>query len=123
MESEIQRLKAELARTKEELSRLRATVSNEHICRSSRQSEEENSGGDNTELCQLTNREGQPLDNAETARWARQIVLPSLGIEGQTKLLSKSALVVGAGGLGSPVLLYIGGVGFCMRLPILAILH
>ncbi|MEM2308495.1 MAG: HesA/MoeB/ThiF family protein [Sulfolobales archaeon] len=42
-------------------------------------------------------------------RYARQ--LPLIGIEGQRKLLSSTALVVGAGGLGSPVLLYLTAAG------------
>ena len=44
-------------------------------------------------------------------RYSRHILLPEVGGEGQKKLLASSALVVGAGGLGSPVLLYLAAAG------------
>ena len=44
-------------------------------------------------------------------RYGRQIVLPSFGIEGQQRLAAASVLVVGAGGLGSPALLYLAAAG------------
>jgi adenylyltransferase/sulfurtransferase len=44
-------------------------------------------------------------------RYARHIVLPEIGGTGQAKLLSSSVLVVGAGGLGSPLLLYLAAAG------------
>lgn len=44
-------------------------------------------------------------------RYSRQLILPQFGEEGQRKLLSSSVLVVGAGGLGSPVLLYLTAAG------------
>ena len=44
-------------------------------------------------------------------RHARHLVLPQVGIEGQEKLANAKALVVGAGGLGSPVLLYLAAAG------------
>ena len=46
-------------------------------------------------------------------RYSRHILLPEVGIEGQEKLLGAHALVVGAGGLGSPAAMYLasGGVG------------
>ncbi|TNC60995.1 HesA/MoeB/ThiF family protein [Rubellimicrobium roseum] len=44
-------------------------------------------------------------------RYARQLVLPEIGSEGQARLRAASVLVVGAGGLGCPVLSYLAGAG------------
>lgn len=51
--------------------------------------------------------------NDQLQRYARHIILPEVGGAGQAKLLASSVLVVGAGGLGSPLLQYLaaGGVG------------
>ena len=51
------------------------------------------------------------FSKAELARYARHFVLPDFGIEGQRRLKHGSVLVVGAGGLGSPVLLYLAAAG------------
>jgi len=47
----------------------------------------------------------------ELDRYARHIILPGVGAVGQRKLLEAKVLVVGAGGLGSPVLLYLAAAG------------
>lgn len=44
-------------------------------------------------------------------RYSRQLLLPSFGVQGQSNLLKSSILVVGAGGLGSPALLYLAACG------------
>lgn len=51
------------------------------------------------------------LSKEEISRYARQIVLPEVGLEGQRKLKASSVLIVGAGGLGSPVALYLAAAG------------
>ncbi len=51
------------------------------------------------------------LSQAERARYARHLILPQVGEEGQKRLRDGSILVIGAGGLGSPVLLYLAAAG------------
>ena len=51
------------------------------------------------------------LDEAATDRYRRQLVLPEVGPAGQKKLAAGKVLVIGAGGLGSPVLTYLAAAG------------
>jgi molybdopterin/thiamine biosynthesis adenylyltransferase len=51
------------------------------------------------------------MDDTQLLRYSRHILLDEIGVEGQQRLLAAHALVIGAGGLGSPVALYLGTAG------------
>jgi adenylyltransferase/sulfurtransferase len=51
------------------------------------------------------------MNDDELLRYSRHILLPQVGIEGQERLLGSHALVIGAGGLGSPAALYLATAG------------
>jgi molybdopterin/thiamine biosynthesis adenylyltransferase len=51
------------------------------------------------------------MSDAQLLRYSRHILLDEIGVEGQARLLAARALVIGAGGLGSPVALYLGSAG------------
>ena len=52
-----------------------------------------------------------PLNPAEMRRYGRHLVIPQVGVEGQERLKASSVLLVGAGGLGSPLALYLAAAG------------
>ena len=51
------------------------------------------------------------LDNDEICRYSRHLILPEVGLAGQKKICATSVLCIGAGGLGSPIAMYLAGAG------------
>ena len=51
------------------------------------------------------------LNHEEILRYSRHLLIPEVGLDGQRKLKNSSALVIGTGGLGSPVALYLAAAG------------
>jgi sulfur-carrier protein adenylyltransferase/sulfurtransferase len=51
------------------------------------------------------------LDNDEIRRYSRHLILPEVGMAGQKKLKATSVLCIGAGGLGSPIAMYLAAAG------------
>jgi molybdopterin/thiamine biosynthesis adenylyltransferase len=51
------------------------------------------------------------MNDSQLLRYSRHILLDELGVEGQQRLMASHALVIGAGGLGSPAALYLGTAG------------
>ena len=51
------------------------------------------------------------LNNDEIRRYSRQLILPQVGMAGQKKIRSTSVLCIGAGGLGSPIAMYLAAAG------------
>ena len=53
----------------------------------------------------------EPLSAADLQRFSRHLILPQVGVEGQTRIRAAKVAVIGAGGLGSPVILYLAAAG------------
>ncbi|MCK5813450.1 MAG: molybdopterin-synthase adenylyltransferase MoeB [Cocleimonas sp.] len=51
------------------------------------------------------------MNDSQLLRYSRQILLPDIDIQGQQKLLDSNVLIIGMGGLGSPVALYLASAG------------
>jgi molybdopterin/thiamine biosynthesis adenylyltransferase/rhodanese-related sulfurtransferase len=52
-----------------------------------------------------------PLTRDEIERYSRQVIIPDVGMDGQRRLKNAKVLVIGAGGLGSPILMYLAAAG------------
>src|SRR5262245_42628515 len=62
-------------------------------------------------MTQLIEAPEATLSNEEILRYGRHLILPEVGIEGQRRLKQSRVLIIGAGGLGSPVSLYLAAAG------------
>src|ERR1035437_8581021 len=51
------------------------------------------------------------LSKEEISRYSKQLLLPEIGMQGQENLKKAKVLIIGAGGLGCPVLQYLGAAG------------
>jgi len=60
---------------------------------------------------QETSTEKIELTHSEFQRYSRQLLLPEVGLQGQERLKASSILIIGAGGLGSPVSIYLAAAG------------
>jgi len=59
----------------------------------------------------FSDRELPTLTNDEVKRYSRHLIMPEVGVEGQRKLKAAKVLCIGAGGLGSPVAMYLAAAG------------
>src|SRR3954452_2965823 len=59
----------------------------------------------------LTEAAPVTLNNDEILRYSRHLIMPEVGMEGQQKLKAARVLCIGAGGLGSPLALYLAAAG------------
>ena len=65
----------------------------------------------NLKMAAAQDQEQESLTNDEISRYSRHLVLSDVGMKGQTDLKNSSVIVIGAGGLGSPCLLYLAAAG------------
>ena len=54
---------------------------------------------------------GEPLNSDEERRYSRHLVIPQFSAQGQARLKNSKVVCIGAGGLGSPILMYLAAAG------------
>ncbi|MBZ5628521.1 MAG: molybdopterin-synthase adenylyltransferase MoeB [Acidobacteriia bacterium] len=62
-------------------------------------------------MATITQRAPATLSNDEILRYSRHLIMPEVGMDGQTRLKAAKVLCIGAGGLGSPLALYLAAAG------------
>src|SRR5438067_7884220 len=62
-------------------------------------------------MATTTQVEQPTLSKDEILRYSRHLIMPEVGMDGQTKLKAAKVLCIGAGGLGSPLALYLAAAG------------
>ena len=62
-------------------------------------------------MVQLEDKSIMKFNNKQIERYSRQIILKKIGVTGQKKILKSNVLIVGAGGLGSPIAIYLAALG------------
>jgi adenylyltransferase/sulfurtransferase len=62
-------------------------------------------------MIETLTREAVALSKDEVLRYSRHLIMPEVGMEGQLKLKQAKVLLIGAGGLGSPLALYLAAAG------------
>ncbi|KAK3030021.1 hypothetical protein RJ639_038120 [Escallonia herrerae] len=102
---EIETLKSSKSEIDRRISELEAQL------RQIRQNDAASSDGSCAPILKRSSSFGHGLPPDMIYRFSRHLLLPSFGVEGQANLLKSSILVVGAGGLGSPALLYLAACG------------
>ncbi|KAI3847778.1 hypothetical protein MKX03_009761 [Papaver bracteatum] len=102
---ELEKLKAEKKAIENRISTLEAQLSNDIATKESDSSSCPNS------LLNLGSNSEHGLSSDMIYRYSRHLLLPNFGVKGQSNLLKSSILVIGAGGLGSPALLYLAACG------------
>ncbi|KAI0175717.1 adenylyltransferase [Hypoxylon sp. FL1284] len=99
---EADRLRKEIAQAENELQDLRRRLSELTLTEDSKQAQAQEVSPSGWKW---------PLRDAEYARYGRQLILPTIGIQGQLRLKTAAVLIVGAGGLGCPAAAYLAGAG------------
>jgi sulfur-carrier protein adenylyltransferase/sulfurtransferase len=62
-------------------------------------------------MAEVASREAAALSKDEVLRYSRHLIMPEVGLEGQLQLKQAKVLLIGAGGLGSPLALYLAAAG------------